>query len=253
MVLVVAALAVIAGVLVYRQATSGGSSEPTASSPRAAAERFAGTYARFLDGTAPASALSSATARVQRVARGAGVIPADARTGAARVDKLALEWVSGAPTARVAGAVGAGGHRFEFNAGMTYDGSRWAVVNLTPVDVPTVLARAPRRPTPGPALERAARRFALAYAGYRTGADASVPGASGTIRAQIAAGKDPLAKLASTSSRPSVRSLQFGPAQDAVVAVTARLRIGSAGPRFTFLLSRHGSSWRPSSFLEAAA
>lgn len=251
--LVLVVIAAVAAVLLFREATAGGTSDPTASSPRAAAERFAAAYAQFLDGRRSEAELPLSTARVQGIARGGGTIPQSGRSGAARVANIALKWVSGAPTAQAVGTVSDGRHRFTFDVGMAYADSSWAVVYLVPPDMPTVLARTPSRPAPGAKLEQAARRFALAYVGYRSGVESSAPGGDAAIRAQIAADKDPLAEIASSSSAPSVSSLSFGPAQGDLVAATARVRAGSEQQRFTFLLARRGAAWQPWSFLESGS
>jgi hypothetical protein len=250
LVLAVVVVVALAAVLLFRGATAGSNGVPR-SSPRATASSFGAAYAQYLDARRSPTGLPHATSRVEAIADSSSIIPAAARSGSLRITALALKYVSGASTAQAVLTARDQRHSYGFDLALAYAGTRWSVVYLVPPDIVTVLA-GPRHRTPAQSgLQRAAARFALDYVGYRSGVASSAPGGQQTIRAQIAARQDPLAQISSSSARPSVVSLAFGPVQGNVVAATALVHDGGSHPRFTFLLARAGRQWEASSFLES--
>ncbi len=243
-VVVVVAIAILSS----RTAGSSPSSPP---SPRPVADSFGRSYAGYLDGRVPVSALPAASRRVRSIATDGPTIPPASMAGSLRVTGIRLRYVNGAPAAQAVITVRDRRRFYPFDVGLSYAASRWSVVYLVAPDVGSILAAAHHPPPPS--LRRAATTFALAYAGYRAGVKRRSPSAMPLVGAQIAAGQDPLADLGPGGAGPTLKSLAFGPPQGSLVAATAIVRAGAREPSFTFLLRRAGERWEASSFLETSS
>lgn len=247
--LLLAAVVVVIGVAAAAFTLGGSAGAPgrPSTSARPTALAFARGYLAYLDGRASSSELASATARVVATAAAAGVIPAGDRAGEVTLRRLAFEGVQGAPRA-TAVLTGADRSRsLQAALGLSYLDGRWQVSSLVPPDLSTLLAPRPAPTRAAPALQRAAASFTLEYADYREHAGPRPSNARGLILHQIATAQDPLAGLAATGVRVSLRSLQVLPegslATVAAVASDRGRRIG-----FGFILQRTGGSWRPWQF-----
>jgi hypothetical protein len=242
------AIVALAGAFIYRQGTSTSTTAAPTTSPDRAATAFGSAYKSVLDGRRPAADLPDTVARVRALAAAGAPIPPGSRGGRLRLTGVRAEHVkgAGAAEARITGSDGK--HTYTSELGLAYLDGSWHVTSLVPPDVATVLAKPYHRPPPATALQRVARRFALAYGAYIEGVTGRPPAGLPTIESQIQSGTDPLSGTAPTRTPPRLVSVQLGPPQGNVVAAAATLAASGAQLQFSFNLERIGSQWRPWSF-----
>jgi hypothetical protein len=243
-------VAVVAAAILVNQGTAT-SQGIAASSPRPLTVAFAQAYVGYLDGRQPASSLPGAAARVRSIAAGAPTIPANARRGALKLYALRINYVRGALSARAFALGRDRAHTYPFSLVLSYLSGRWVVAYLVPPDVATIAAERSAPPTAPAGLERAAARFALAYAAYREGSRATPPAGLSTMTQQIAARRDPLASIGPTHVSPRLVSVRLGPATGGAAAASATLSDRGHRLRFDFDLRQTAGGWRAWGFPEA--
>jgi Tfp pilus assembly protein FimT len=244
LVVIVAVLAVIAGISLL-----GGSSpaSTTAPSARPAANAFARSYLSYLAGRSDIATLPYLTAQARAQAAAGGRVPAPYRRQLS-LRKFAFTGVLGARRASAGLTASAGSHVLQAAVALTYTNGSWQVSSLVPPDFPTVFSPPPPPPKDvPPAAAAAARAFAVAYSNYRTGAARALPSGLSAIRRQIASRQDPLATTTPNRAPAHLLKLSMLPqgTLSVVDAVTA-----AAGDRlsFSFILQQTGGHWQASQF-----
>jgi hypothetical protein len=241
--------AVAAAALVHEGSDSSDTSAPP--SPRATATAFGQAYMEYLSGGFKAQALPAAAPQVQSVLAGAPPIPAASRHGSVALAGVRLTYVSGSSSAKAALLGRDSKHSYPVTIELRYAGNAWQVADLIPPDLPEILAPVLSKPTTPVAVHGAAKDFALAYAAFRSGATHTLPSGTATLRRQIQAGQDPLAGEPATGARVRLKSLDFGPDVNDVVAVAAVVSQGGHSRRFSFDVQLSAGRWQALGFPEA--
>jgi len=210
--------------------------------------RFVASYARYLDGQAPVSALRyvSITARDQATA--AGRLPAAIKDGPLTVKSIVQTGVT-AYSAQATVTVTNRQASYPFTVTLVHDDAGWFISGLTAPDLTADQPIAHATWKPMPALEQdAARRFAVGYVQHLAGA--RMPAMTATARREVTLGDD---KLHSTTlparARARVTRLRFGPLEGNEFAVTATLTAARRRLSFTFLMLHTRSGWECDAFL----
>lgn len=223
----------------------GTSSSPQSPVPsgRPAALAFANSYATFLDGRSPATALPAATSQVKALASSGGTIPTASRAGFLTVRRLRFSGVQGARYATAVMDASDRRHALQAALTLSYSDGRWEVSYLIPPDLSTLYAQAAAPPPISPAVRRAASNFTLAYVDYREHVRHRPPAGLPLIQRQIAAGQDPLAGLAPTKGPARLDSINALP-QGSLTSVEAVASDHGRRIDFQFILERAGGHWQ---------
>jgi hypothetical protein len=243
-VVIVAALAVVAGISLQGGSGAGSATAPSA---RPAANAFVHSYVSYLAGRSDAGTLPYVTAPARAQAAAGGQVPAAYRSQVS-LRKFTFTGVLGARRASAGITAGAGSHTLQAAVALTYSNGRWQVSSLVPPDFPTVFSPPP--PVPKgvpPSAAAAARGFAVAYSDYRTGAAATPPSGLSSIRRQIATRQDPLAGTAANHANASLLQLSMLP-QGTLSVVDAVTAAAGQRLRFSFILQQTGGRWQASQF-----
>ena len=214
------------------------------------AERaFLASYAAYLDGRPDAKLRStSITARSQ--ARAEGPIPQAFRDGSLRLDRLSAHW--SLYSAQVSVVLANREERYPFAVQLLDEPRGWQVSQLQAPDLSMDRAAtpfvAPKLPA---AAARAARRFALGYARYRTGLSGPPTGLAPQARAALASESDSLAGIRLGHLAPRIESLTYGPLSDGEFSATATVTFASGHQSFSLLMEdqKQTGAWLCAAFL----
>ncbi len=244
--LLVAVAGAALAVTIFLDRTPSRSPARVMGSPRAFALTFSRAYVRFLQGRLSVNALPGSSSRVRDIA-----VSAPGRiSGSVVLRSTSLRYVSGSKDAQAVVSARAGGRAMPFDLGLTFVNGHWQVTYLVPPDIGTALAANRHAAQTTPQMRRAATRFALAYTDYRESATHTPPAALPALKAQIAAGDDPLAQITPDRSAAQLRLLSFAPPQGDLVAVSATLSDRGNRRSYTFVMRYAGESWQAWQFAQ---
>ena len=230
-------------------ARPGASGSPRARMSGTAVERrFVASYARYLDGQAPVSALRYVSITARDEATAAGRLPAAIKDGPLTVKSI-VQTGATAYSAQATATVINRQASYPFTVTLVRDDAGWFISGLAAPDLTADQPVAHATWKPMPAVEQnAARRFAVGYVQHLAGA--RMPAMTATARREVAQGEDTLHST-TLPARASARvtRLRFGPLEGNEFAVTATLTAARRRLSFTFLMLHTRSGWECDAFL----
>lgn len=211
---------------------------------------FAGAYAAYLNG-GPATPLADASITANGEAHQDGRIPAQFRDGILHVSSES-PLISTCCSAQQTVVLANRQESYPFTVTVLDDGPHgWQVASVVPVDLAMDRHTQPVRgfSLPG-AAKRAAKRFAVAYAGYKAGAGSGpVKLMTSAVATAITNGQDSLAGQELPHQAAALTGISFGPPTGNKFAATATVTVGSSRQQFSYLMTLSAGRWLAAAFL----